>query len=78
MILAAWAEGIGSCIASSNDGAEAHAALRIPTAMTPQLGITFGYPPDEPATMIEDLPKAQVLASLRRRPLSDLVHNERW
>jgi len=42
------------------------------------LAISFGYPPAEPDTAIEGLRKAQVLASLGRRPVSDLVHAERW
>ena len=46
--------------------------------MKAQIAISFGYPSAEPDTTIEGLPKAQILASLGRKPLGELVHYERW
>jgi nitroreductase len=78
MMLAAWAEGIGSCIASLHDEGKARAALGVPNGMKVQMAISFGHPAPGPDDKIEGLPKAQVLASLGRKPLDDLVHHERW
>ena len=78
MMLAAWGEGIGSCIASLHDEAKARAALGVPDGMMVQMAISFGYPAPGPDDKIEGLPKAQVLASLGRKPLSELVHHEHW
>lgn len=78
MMLAAWAEGIGSCIASLHDEAKARAVLGVPAALRVQMAISFGYPAPGPDDTIEGLPKAKVLASLGRKPLAELVHYDRW
>lgn len=78
MMLAAWAEGIGSCIASLHDEARAREALGLPASLKLQLAMSFGYPASGPDTTIEGLPKAQVLASLGRKPLRQLLHHNRW
>ncbi len=78
MMLAAWAEGIGSCIASLHHEAKARAALGVPPEMKIQMALSFGYPTPGPDDTIEGLPKAQVLASLGRKPLEELVHHDRW
>ena len=50
----------------------------IPAAFQAHTAISFGYPqPDAPRT-IEDRPMQDVLASMSRRPLNELVHWERW
>ncbi len=77
MMLAAWAEGIGSCIASLQDANCARSLLGIPGDRQ-VIGISFGYPqPDAPRT-IEGQPREEVLASVGRRPLNELVHWEKW
>ncbi len=78
MMLAAWAEGIGSCIASLHDEAKARAALGVPAGMKVQMAISFGYPAPGPDDTIEGRPKAQVLASIGRKALDELVHTDRW
>jgi nitroreductase len=78
MMLAAWADGVGSCIASLSDEAQARALLGIPEGFQAHTALSFGYPqPDAPHT-IEGLPMKQVLASTGRRPLAELVHWEHW
>ena len=78
MMLTAWAEGIGSCIAALHNEACARAVLGVPEDKQIQLAISFGYPdPNAPAT-IEGLPLEKVLASLGRRPLEEVVHWEGW
>ena len=78
MMLAAWTEGIGACIASLHHEAKARATLGVPDGMKVQMAISFGYPAPGPDDKIEGLPKSQVLASLGRKPLAELVHHERW
>ena len=78
MMLAAWSDGVGSCIASFGDDAQVRALLGIPEAFLAHTAISFGYPlPSAPQT-IEGQPRETVLASIGRRPLGELVHQERW
>jgi nitroreductase len=78
MMLAAWADGVGSCIATFGEEGKARALLGIPEDYQAHTAISFGYPlPDAPKT-IEGLPREQVLASTGRRPLSEMVHWEQW
>jgi nitroreductase len=77
MMLAAWTDGVGSCIASVED-ARTRALLGIPPIYQAHTAISFGYPlPDAPDT-IEGQPRKAVLASTGRRPLDEIVHWERW
>ncbi len=77
MMLAAWAEGVGSCIASMHDANCARNLLGVPSDRQ-VVAISFGYPqPDAPQT-IEGRPRDQVLANVGRRPMSELVHWEKW
>jgi nitroreductase len=77
MMLAAWTDGVGSCIASVDD-AKTRALLGIPEEFQAHTAISFGYPlPDAPRT-IEGVPYEAVLASTGRRPLSELIHWEQW
>jgi nitroreductase len=77
MMLAAWTDGVGSCIASL-DESKARALLAIPADFQAHTAISFGYPqPDAPRT-IEGLPYEKVLASIGRRPLDEMVHWEQW
>ena len=78
MMLAAWADGVGSCIASFGEEANARARLGIPDGWQAHTAISFGYPQRDAPQTIEGLPREQVLASVGRRPLRELVHWEQW
>ncbi len=78
MMLAAWDEGIGSCIASMYDEAKARSLLGIPEGFQAYTAISFGYPqPGAPRT-IEGRSLKDVLANLGRKPLDEIVHREKW
>jgi nitroreductase len=78
MMLAAWARGIGSCIASLHDEDRARSALDVPDDRQTHIAISFGYPREDAPQTIEDLPREQVLAHIGRQPLEQLVHWETW
>jgi len=78
MMLAAWADGVGSCIASMHDEACARRVLGTPENLLVLLAISFGYPmPDAPKT-IEGQPRDRVLARVGRKPLDEIVHRDKW
>lgn len=68
MQLAAWEQGVGSCIAAIYDPPAVQTILNIPEGYTVMCALSFGYPsPDHiPAKMGG------------RKPLSDVVHHETW
>jgi nitroreductase len=68
MQLAAWAHGVGSCIAAIYEPDKAKSLLGVPTELSLDLAISFGYPsPDHtPAKMGG------------RKPLTEIVHWEKW
>jgi nitroreductase len=71
MMLAAWADGVGSCIASMHREADTKAVLGVPNDYRLQHILSFGYP----------LPIDQSTPAVRksgRKPLSDIVKQERW
>ena len=71
MMLAAWNDGIGSCIASMHREDDCKAVLGVPAELRLQHILSFGYP----------LPGDQSIAAVpkrRRRPLADIVMHERW
>ena len=78
MMLAAWSDGVGSCIASLQDEAQARTLLGIPDAFQAHTAISFGYPLADAPRTIEGQPYEAVLASIGRRPLDELVHWEHW
>jgi nitroreductase len=78
MMLAAWADGVGSCIAALHDEVCAQAILGVPEDRDIQIAISFGYPDPDAAPTIEGRPREEVLASLGRRSLQEIVHWERW
>lgn len=78
MMLAAWAEGVGSCIASLHETACARAVLGLPPERQVQAAISFGYPDPTASPTIEGQPREKILAGLGRRPLADLVYWEQW
>lgn len=71
MMLAAWNEGIGSCIASLHREDDGKAVLGVPGELRLQHIISFGYPqPVEQS--ISAAPKRA------RKPLDEIVMKERW
>ncbi len=78
LMLAAWAHGVGSCIASMHQEEAAKAILGIPPEKRLPHVISFGYPSEQPQTIIEGQPRERVLAAIGRRPLAELVHWEKW
>ena len=71
MMLVAWEEGIGSCPATVYDQELARELLGYPADRWCEYILSFGYPADP----------AKLSAPLRRggrRPLDDVVHEERW
>jgi nitroreductase len=71
MMLAAWNDGLGSCIASMHREDECKAMLGVPHELRLQHIISFGYP----------LPAGQTIPAARKRrrkPLDEIVMQERW
>jgi nitroreductase len=71
MMLAAWELGIGSCPATVYEPAIARRLLAYPEDRTCEYILSFGYPADP--TDLTRPPKAG-----GRRPLSEIVHRDRW
>ncbi len=71
MQLVAWELGIGSCLASIYDVAQAREILGFPAELELHIAISFGYPAD-PAEMTA-APKQG-----GRVPLASIVHSEKW
>jgi nitroreductase len=72
MILAAWALGIGSCMATIYEADKARAALEIPAGMEVPWAISFGYPhPDAD-------PRSRPPHRGGRKPLAEVAHWDRW
>jgi nitroreductase len=71
MMLAAWNDGIGSCIASMHREADCKALLGVPGEYRLQHIISFGYP----------LPGDHSIPAVgkrSRKPLDEIVMQERW
>ena len=74
MMLAARAEGIGSCPATMHDQECALRAVGVPAGYTIPVVIAFGY-------SLSSGQETQLPAGIRRRkrvPLSELIHHESW
>ena len=78
MMLAAWADGIGSCIASMHREDEAKAVLGVPQEYRLEHVISFGYPALQPDNTIEGKPRDRVLKRVGRKPMEDIVRREKW
>lgn len=78
MLLAAWADGVGSCVVSLQQELEVKQLLGIPDRYKVQQAIAFGYPEPGAVPTIEGRPLKDVLASMGRKPIGELVHEERW
>jgi nitroreductase len=71
MMIAAWNEGVGSCIASIHRENDGKAVLGVPQDLRLQHIISFGYPLSVEQT-IPAAPKRP------RKPLAEIVMQERW
>ena len=69
MQLAAWEEGVGSCIASIYEPDKAKAILGVPAEKVIRYALSFGYPQERPA----DTPR-----KTQRKDLGEIVRKERW
>lgn len=78
MMLAAWGESIGSCIASMHRESKAKKLLGVPASLRMEHVVSFGYPRLGVTPTIEGKPLEDVLSSLGRKPLNELVHYEKW
>lgn len=67
MMIAGWAEGIGSCPTTMHNAACAEATLGLPPDHRVAIVLAMGYPAAEPRRR-----------SHQRVPLEELVHWERW
>jgi len=65
LILAAADAGLGTCWIADFDAAAAREILQLPDGVEPILFTPLGWPADTPG-------------SKQRKPVSDLVHHERW
>jgi nitroreductase len=71
MQLAAWDLGVGSCLATIYEPAQAKALLGVPDEMDVTIAISFGYPTAEEA-------QPRPLKRGGRRALADVVHWDQW
>ncbi len=78
MMLAAWADGIGSCIASMHREDDAKAILGVPKALRLEHVISFGHPVPQPGTTIESQPRERVLKRAGRKSMEEIVRYETW
>lgn len=80
IMLAAWAHGVGSCIAwfaPEENEARAKELLGVPAERSVQTGISLGYPADEDALWVSRTPGQTSGLPLGRMPLDELVSWER-
>lgn len=71
IMLTAWNDGIGSCIASMHRQRDAERVLDIPADYELQTVVAFGYP--APGSAPTRRPRKE-----GRKPMEDLLHLERW
>jgi nitroreductase len=76
--LAAWAHGVGSCIAAMYEPDKAKSILGVPQEMAMVYVISFGYPAEAAPQLIEGKPRRSVLASMGRKKMDEIVHWEKW
>jgi nitroreductase len=78
MMLAAWDQGVASCVAALHDEKCAREALGIPEDYDIQIAIGFGYPSPAGEGPIHRFIRTKVLRVQGRKPLQELVFYERW
>ena len=71
MMLAAWNDGIGSCLASMHDEDETRKVLNVPDEYRLQHIISFGYPPEKNLS-------TPAVKRPGRKPLAEIVFQEKW
>jgi nitroreductase len=71
MVLAAWELGIGSAPATVYEQARARLLLGYPDGWHCEYIVSFGYPADPGVLTAPNRPGG-------RKPLADVVHEERW
>jgi nitroreductase len=71
MMLAAWNDGLGSCLASMHREDDCQAVLGVPPELRLQHIISFGYP-------LRVDQSSPVAPKRRRKPLDEIVRHERW
>jgi nitroreductase len=81
LMLAAWAHGIGSCIASlfpDDNARKARELLGIPAARWVRQTVAMGYPADEDATRVSSTPRMAGAVPIGRKPMDQFVNWERY
>ncbi len=78
MMLAAWDQGVASCVAALHDEACARQVLGVPEEYDIQIAIAFGYPSPAGEGPVQKFIRTKVLRVVGRRPLAELVYYERW
>jgi nitroreductase len=79
LMLAAWAHGVGSCVATvwGDREAGAKAVLGAPDDRTLRTILSMGYPADEQARFVSAGP-GRPIVPVGRKPLDELVSYERY
>jgi nitroreductase len=70
MQLAAWEQGVGSCLATIYEPEKARALLGIPAEQDVHYALSFGYPAPRPAPTVKK--------KIARNPLDEIVRREKW
>ena len=81
IMLAAWAHGVGSCIATlfpEKNVREAGELLGVPAGRSARTVISLGYPADENARFLRSTPLLRAVVPTGRKPLDALVSYERY
>ena len=78
MMLAAWDQGVGSCVVALHDEARARQLLGVPPTHDIQVAIAFGYPASKGEGRFQRFVRTKVLRVTGRKSLEEVVFEERW
>ena len=81
MMLAAWAHGVGSCVATLFPDGNVRAAgelLGLPAGLSARTVVSLGYPADADARFLRSTPLLSTVVPVGRKPLSELVSWEAY
>lgn len=78
LMLAATAQGLGTCPQAFQERAAAADYLAVPANKQILIGIAIGHPAETPATSIEGVPKEEELHHPGRQPPEALIHWEEY
>ncbi len=78
MMLAAWDQGVGSCVVALHDEPRARELLRVPATYDIQVAIAFGYPSSKGEGRFQRFVRTKVLRVTGRKPLTEMVFEEEW